>query len=170
VTDVRLEIWRLVEGFFKDGGDLDPVSKRKLWMRIPNPLLGGMSPDDMIRLGKGERLHQFVCTQLALNDRDDSVWAPAPTLLYYIRDARQVVGNCALWWRPEGRGYTTEIREAGRFTHDEAFKGKRETDVPYQCEVVDKLVTMHVRLDHLLDDARGADVIAQPRAKGEGKA
>jgi len=69
--------------------------------------------------------------------------------LYYILDARQVVGNCALWWCPNGNGYTTQIDEAGLF--DEAFVSgmDRDTDHAYPQELVENLIVKHVRLDHL---------------------
>lgn len=38
---------------------------------------------------------------------------------FYVLDARSVVGNCALWWRPKGQGYTCELDEAG--VYDEAI-------------------------------------------------
>lgn len=41
--------------FFDD--DFDKVS---LWFRLPNPSLGGLVPNDLIRLGRIEKLAQFV--------------------------------------------------------------------------------------------------------------
>ena len=74
---------------------------------------------------------------------------PKDAKLFYIRDARQVVGNCALWWAVNGAGYTCELDQAGVYTYDEAFSGRRATDIPYEIEEVEKLVVRHVRLDHL---------------------
>lgn len=69
--------------------------------------------------------------------------------LYYILDDRAVVGNCALWWRPNGCGYTTELREAGKYTKSEAraIMKYRSTDKPLRVADVDQLVVHHVRLD-----------------------
>ena len=39
---------------------------------------------------------------------------------YLIQDSRSYVGNCVLWWREHGRGYTTDIDDAGRFTEEVA--------------------------------------------------
>jgi hypothetical protein len=49
-----------VVGFFE--GD---VAKTALWFRLPNPLLGDLSPRDMIRIGRYAKLHEFVVEALA---------------------------------------------------------------------------------------------------------
>lgn len=36
------------------------VQKVELWFKLPNPMLGNISPRDMIRLGRYERLSNFV--------------------------------------------------------------------------------------------------------------
>lgn len=51
-----------VVGFFE--GD---VAKTALWFRLPNPLLGDISPRDMIRYGRYARLQEFVAEALADN-------------------------------------------------------------------------------------------------------
>jgi hypothetical protein len=51
-----------VMGFFE--GD---VAKTALWFRLPNPLLGDVSPRDMIRYGRYARLQEFVAEALADN-------------------------------------------------------------------------------------------------------
>ena len=51
-----------VVGFFE--GD---VAKTALWFRLPNPLLGDVSPRDMIRYGRYAKLQQFVVEALAEN-------------------------------------------------------------------------------------------------------
>ena len=49
--------------------------------------------------------------------------------LFFIRDARFVVGNCASWWRPLGTGYTCNIDEAWQVTRADAETyGLRSTD------------------------------------------
>lgn len=67
---------------------------------------------------------------------------------YYIIDTRTVVGNCALWWCPDGKGYTCNLDDAGLYTRQQA-KSHRETDVAVHREVAERLVVRHVRLDHL---------------------
>jgi hypothetical protein len=67
---------------------------------------------------------------------------------FYVLDARTVVGNCAMWWCPDGKGYTCELDKAGLYTADDV-RGMRETDVPIHRDEVAKLVIQHVRLDHM---------------------
>jgi len=65
---------------------------------------------------------------------------------HYIMDARQVVGNCALWWRPEGAGYTTQLNEAGLYPADYSC---RKTDILVPKEVAERFVVQHVLIDQL---------------------
>lgn len=55
-------ICALVAQFFE--GD---VAKTALWFRTRNPLLGDISPRDMIRFGRYAKLQQFVMDALAEN-------------------------------------------------------------------------------------------------------
>lgn len=60
------EAWRsleLVLGFF--GGD---VARTRLWFESPNPMLGGIRPQEMLALGRGEKLLQFIQNRLAENE------------------------------------------------------------------------------------------------------
>ncbi len=41
------------------------AGRTALWFKTPNPLLGKLSPRDMIRLGRYERLRRFVLEALA---------------------------------------------------------------------------------------------------------
>lgn len=68
--------------------------------------------------------------------------------LFYVWDSRpgSTVGNCALWWRPEGAGYTCDLSEAGKFTDREVAK-MRATDKALPVDAVDALVIHHVRAD-----------------------
>lgn len=52
----------LVAQFF--AGD---VAKTALWFKTVNPLLGNISPRDMIRYGRYEKLHRFVMSALDEN-------------------------------------------------------------------------------------------------------
>lgn len=51
-----------VVGFFE--GDL---TKAALWFRLPNPLLGDLTPRDMIRYGRYAKLQEFVVEAIAEN-------------------------------------------------------------------------------------------------------
>ncbi|CAM3007305.1 Uncharacterised protein [Legionella steigerwaltii] len=63
----RLQEWatalNLVEEFFQD------PEKTILWFSIPNPLLGGMAPRDMIRVGRFKKLLSFIQNALDENKR-----------------------------------------------------------------------------------------------------
>lgn len=65
---------------------------------------------------------------------------------YYIRDARSFVGDCVVWWRAEGQGYTCDLAQAGKFSREEAttISRGRATDVAYQCDDVDRVARQHV--------------------------
>jgi hypothetical protein len=56
--------------------------------------------------------------------------------LYYIKNG--YVGNAVLWWGKDGRGYTTEIENAGKYTKEETDKIiERPEDIAWECEYVD---------------------------------
>lgn len=61
--------------------------------------------------------------------------------MFYIQDTRSYVGNCPLWWRPDGNGYTTRIDDAGKFTELWARRQeeKRDTDKAWPCEFIDSI-------------------------------
>jgi hypothetical protein len=56
-------ICNLVAEYF-DGNS----QKTALWFRTPNPMLGNVSPRDMIRLGRYQRLLQFIVSARAENE------------------------------------------------------------------------------------------------------
>ena len=56
----------LVAQFF--AGD---AAKAALWFRIANPLLGNISPRDMIRYGRYDKLRQFVMNELEQDSGDE---------------------------------------------------------------------------------------------------
>jgi hypothetical protein len=61
----RLTEWataiNLVGSFFQD------QQRTMLWFQIPNPLLGGITPRDMIRIGRFKKLLNFIQTALDEN-------------------------------------------------------------------------------------------------------
>lgn len=62
----RIREWaillNLVAGHFN--GD---AAKTALWFTIPNPLLGNVTPRDMIRFGRYKKLFKFIINSLAEN-------------------------------------------------------------------------------------------------------
>jgi len=51
----------LVHSFFND------ENKTMLWFKVPNPLLGDISPRDMIKLGRFKKLLKFIQSALSEN-------------------------------------------------------------------------------------------------------
>lgn len=64
----RLTEWaiaiNLVATYFKD------VAKTIIWFQTPNPMLGGVPPRDMIRLGRFKKLLKYIQSALDENTRD----------------------------------------------------------------------------------------------------
>jgi hypothetical protein len=60
-----------------------------------------------------------------------------PNKKYYLQDARQVVGNCALWWATHNQGYTTDLLNAEIYKGSELLeKPHRDTDIPREIYAV----------------------------------
>ncbi len=66
---------------------------------------------------------------------------------YYILDTRTIVGNCAMFWRGNSTGYTTDLKDAGRYSEEFAAQRNRPTDVGIPCDEVEKLAVLYVRRD-----------------------
>ena len=64
ITEWAIAI-NLVGSFFKD------FHKTMMWFQIPNPQLGGITPRDMIRIGRFKRLMKFIQTALDENKKGD---------------------------------------------------------------------------------------------------
>jgi len=69
--------------------------------------------------------------------------------LYYIQDTRSVVGNCAMFWGPNGCGYVCELNDAGVYPKDKALSiGRgRSSDVPWPKALIDANAVTHCRSD-----------------------
>jgi hypothetical protein len=89
--------------------------------------------------------------------------------MFYLLDSRTVVGNCALWWRPDGAGYTTNLDEAGLYTY-EAACGQRDSDVPVPAHVARRLSVTHVRLDTLGDSLKKMEALRKKEKAARKKA
>ena len=61
--------------------------------------------------------------------------------LFYIQNNLACVGNEALWWRPDGAGYTAHLSDAGKFSKAKAdsIHNNRATDVPWLCAEIEAL-------------------------------
>ena len=60
--------------------------------------------------------------------------------LYYIRN-EGYLGNALMWWEKGRGGYTPDIRQAEKFTLEEAENiCSRHEDTAYSCEYIDNLI------------------------------
>lgn len=86
--------------------------------------------------------------------------------LYFVQDTRSFVGNCPLWWRPNGGGYTTNLDEAGKFTREAAMKlhSNRDTDLPWLCSDINRLRRATIDAQYL---PRSNEEQAEALAKGD---
>lgn len=75
---------------------------------------------------------------------------------YYIACKDQWVGNNYLWWRPDRRGYTDNIAEAGLYDEAEArsIERLRGQEIAVPESVVLKNVVRVVQTLHALECAR----------------
>ena len=59
--------------------------------------------------------------------------------MYYVQNSGYV-GNALTWWREGGRGYTSDIAEAGRFSETEMrdiIDNRPEDDFAWECDYID---------------------------------
>lgn len=66
--------------------------------------------------------------------------------LFYVQDVRSYVGNSAIFWRPEGHGYTTNLDDAMIVNKD--WVG-RKTDILRSKLKIDQLSTRQVDMQKL---------------------
>lgn len=66
--------------------------------------------------------------------------------LFYIENI-QHRGDCAVWWRPDGKGYTRNLDEAWKVDEEQAKKicrSRPEQDVMRSAEFVDAHAVRHL--------------------------
>ena len=64
----RIKEWAILLNLVAEHFKGDPT-KTALWFTTPNPLLGNISPRDMIRFGRYKKLFKFIFNALAENKR-----------------------------------------------------------------------------------------------------
>lgn len=69
-----------------------------------------------------------------------------PAEKFFILDTRQIVGNCAMFWRPDGAGYTCDINEAGLY---DKTRSDRDTDIYVPVKEARAMAVTHVRVEPL---------------------
>jgi hypothetical protein len=69
--------------------------------------------------------------------------------MYVIQDTRHFVGDSVVWWRKNGKGYTTNLDEAGEYEEEEALSigRSRETDKPIPLHIAVKCVQRLATVD-----------------------
>ena len=62
-------------------------------------------------------------------------------------------GDCVVWWRPDGHGYTTDLTQAGRYTKTRAkeIEKLRGQEVAVPVAVAEMACVKHVVADRLRD-------------------
>ena len=66
--------------------------------------------------------------------------------LYYIQN-RGFSGNCLFWWKPDGHGYTADLKKAWKVTAEQAkriCRDRPEEDIPRLVEEMDQIAQLHV--------------------------
>jgi hypothetical protein len=65
--------------------------------------------------------------------------------LYYIQDTSTIVSNSALWWKRNGKGYTTDLNEAWVVSREEAYSQYKNDDtaIPRLKYEIDRLSRYH---------------------------
>jgi hypothetical protein len=70
---------------------------------------------------------------------------------YYLQDSRGYVGNDMLFWAIDGKGYTTDMRNAHVYTKAEAVAQheQRVTDIPWPKSYIDERTRPAVDMQHV---------------------
>lgn len=79
-------------------------------------------PDDILKMSNQHKIKcEISDVRIALTELENELrYKGTEGAEYYIRDMRQIVGNACLWWGPNRRGYTTDLKRAGLYTKEEA--------------------------------------------------
>ena len=75
--------------------------------------------------------------------------------LYYLQDSRTYTGNCMMWWRENGAGYTSDITEAWALSYKRAmsYHKARHTDIPWPVDYIKKKARPRVDFQYVDDSA-----------------
>jgi hypothetical protein len=68
--------------------------------------------------------------------------------LFYLQDSRSCVGDRMMWWAIDGKGYTSNLGEAEKYSFEDAQQRnrRRETDIPWPVTYIDS--SAEVSVDH----------------------
>lgn len=81
---------------------------------------------------------------------------------YYIQDTRTFHGNAVVWWGIDGKGYTSQLEKAGKYTKADADNicKNRLTDVAWPCDYIDN----DVKAKYTIVDMQYLDLKMRDRA------
>jgi len=114
-----------------------------------------------------------VCTPECCPEHETEAQAepspPPPPPLFYLQDARQVVGNSVLWWRKGSAGYTCDLNDAELFSEEQARAEhlNRDSDRYYSQAQIDALAERHIHLDTLHSQLGGGLHREEPAEQAE---
>ncbi len=78
-----------------------------------------------------------------------------PNSSYYVQDARSYVGNAVLWWAQDGKGYTTNLKNAHKYSFAEIKSFKpRDTDIIWEAKHVEGAIREYVDIQGLKREHR----------------
>lgn len=70
---------------------------------------------------------------------------------FYLQDSRNYVGNDVLWWRKNGAGYSSDLRQAEIYTKEQAMErhNSRKSDIPWEKDYIDKKTSPTVDMQYI---------------------
>lgn len=73
---------------------------------------------------------------------------------FYLQDSRDYVGNDVLWWAKDGKGYTTDLRNAQAYSQEDAQRQHncRGTDIPWPKDYIDARTRPAVDMQYIKRD------------------
>lgn len=113
----------------------------------------GATAELVLELASGKWREEIARIRAERAQAGDGAAEPRTWLIACLEHGRRTE---ALWWRPDGNGYTTRIEEAGRYTEADARRiaRNRESDVPVRVEDAEAKARRVVYIDDLPDLAR----------------
>jgi hypothetical protein len=108
-----------------------------------------LNPNDISPLESFDLLPLSLTNQTYIARGHFGTYIVKPKTLYYLKTSGYL-GNSFYWWKIDCKGYTTDIREAHKFTMDELKQiVTREYDVAYECDYIDNLLeAQKLSIDH----------------------
>lgn len=85
-----------------------------------------------------EKMHSYPVKVYSLQRVTEAAECPPEPEMYFLR-TRGYIGNGLVWWRPDSKGYTSDLQQAGKYTYDEALsicRSSRGDVLAYKCATV----------------------------------